>query len=206
MLQQVIDTEPDNEMAWLWLSGLMTTNEQKRACLEKVLQVNPEHVYARAGLTRLQEAPQLDADIMEARLAFVTSASASTSTASVPVTASAPTIKPESKQINSPRPFNGRAEQPLSQTIEAGKSIRPNSISSPTLPDSSSAPPPNPDEPICPACDKRVSPAAKMCPYCFMPFRSIEELLGNQNKVAASAAARRKRRGILAYLGFAIAS
>jgi hypothetical protein len=97
-------------------------------------------------------------------------------------------------------------EQPLSQTIEAGKSIRPNPISSPTLPDSTSTPPPNPDEPICPACDKRVSPAAKMCPYCFMPFRSVEELLGNQKKVAASAAARRKRRGILAYLGFAIAS
>lgn len=206
MLQQVIDTEPDNEMAWLWLSGLMTTNEQKRACLEKVLQVNPEHVYARAGLTRLQEAPQFDADIMETRLAFVTSASAFTSTASVPVTASVPTIKPELKQLNSAQPSNGRAEQPLSQTIEAGQSIRPNSISSPTLPDSASTPPPNPDEPICPACDKPVSAGAKMCPYCFMPFRSVEELLGHGNQVDASAAARRKRRGILAYLGFAIAS
>lgn len=206
MLQQVIDTTPDNEMAWLWLSGLMTTNEQKRACLEKVLQFNPEHVYARAGLTRLQEASQLDADIMEARLALATSASASTSTAAIPATAAVPTVKPVPKQLSPPRHSNGRAEQPLSQTIEAGKLKRPNSISSPTMPDSASTPPPNPDEPICPACDKPVSLAAKMCPYCFMPFRSVEELLGHQNQAAASAAARRKRRGILAYLGFAIAS
>jgi thioredoxin-like negative regulator of GroEL len=58
LLEQVVQTDPDNEMAWLWLSGLMTTNQQKCVCLEQVLRTNPENVYARAGLARLQKAMQ----------------------------------------------------------------------------------------------------------------------------------------------------
>jgi hypothetical protein len=185
----------------------MTTDEQKRSCLEKVLEVNPEHVYARAGLMRLQDAPPLDADDAEARLAFATSGSPPTPAASVAATQTVPAETPEIKPLGAPRHVNGRSEQPLNHNNGTGQSDkRPNAISSPTLPDSVSVDPPSPNEPICPACDKPVSHTAKMCPYCFMPFRSVEELLGPQNPSVASEAARNKRRGILAYLGFAIAS
>ncbi len=61
LLQQVVKTDPGNEMAWLWLSGLVATSRQKRACLEQVLRANPENVYARAGLVRLQDTPQVQA-------------------------------------------------------------------------------------------------------------------------------------------------
>lgn len=72
-LQRVIQSDPGNEMAWLWLSGLMTTNEHKRACLERVLQANPENAYARASLVRLQDTPQTDADALDFGLDFAPS-------------------------------------------------------------------------------------------------------------------------------------
>jgi len=57
LLQQVVKADANNEMAWLWLSGLVATAVQKQACLEQVLRVNPENIYARASLARLQGAP-----------------------------------------------------------------------------------------------------------------------------------------------------
>ena len=73
LLQQVVKADPGNEMAWLWLSGLVATNKQKRACLEQVLRANPENTYARAGLARLHKAPYVETDKLEERLASVTS-------------------------------------------------------------------------------------------------------------------------------------
>jgi regulator of sirC expression with transglutaminase-like and TPR domain len=69
----VVQVDPDNEMAWLWLSGLMTTKKHKRACLERVLQANPENAYARASLVRLQDTPQVDASALEFFLEFIPS-------------------------------------------------------------------------------------------------------------------------------------
>lgn len=72
-LHSVVQADPGNEMAWLWLSGLATTNEHKRACLERVLQANPENAYARASLVRLQDTPQTDADALDFGLDFAPS-------------------------------------------------------------------------------------------------------------------------------------
>jgi len=73
LLKQVIQANSKDEMAWLWLSGLMETNSQKRTCLERVLQINPQNVYARAGLKRLKSTlpptTESEADILNARLA-----------------------------------------------------------------------------------------------------------------------------------------
>jgi hypothetical protein len=59
VLRQVVNGDPTNEMAWLWLSGLVESDDQKRNCFEQVLRANPDNVYARAGLARLQRVPQL---------------------------------------------------------------------------------------------------------------------------------------------------
>jgi hypothetical protein len=207
MLQQVIKAQPDNEMAWLWLSGLMTTDEQKRACLEKVLEANPENVYARAGLTRLQDMPQIETGVLEACLDFVTSEGVSAPPIPAPATEAVQSVKPAVKRLNPTRPTNENQEQQPSQELEAAtpgdamqRSIPAQSRPAPK-PASSSA------ELMCPACDEPVSPTAKMCPYCFMPFKSVEELLGIHNQApspAAPSATSRKRRGILAFLGFSI--
>jgi Tfp pilus assembly protein PilF len=65
LLHRVVQVDPGSEMAWLWLSGLMSTNGHKRACLERVLQANPENAYARASLVRLQNTPKTDTGALE---------------------------------------------------------------------------------------------------------------------------------------------
>ena len=84
LLKQVIQANPKNEMAWLWLSGLMETNAQKRTCLERVLQINPKNVYAQAGLKRLKNtfpvSSESEADILNARLASLTTNASSVAT------------------------------------------------------------------------------------------------------------------------------
>ncbi len=85
LLHQVIQANPKDEMAWLWMSGLVETNAQKRTCLERVLKVNPQNTYARAGLKRLQNTipstTESEANILNTRLA---SLSDNTSRAAAP--------------------------------------------------------------------------------------------------------------------------
>lgn len=207
MLEQVVESEPGNEMAWLWLSGLMTTIQQKRACLERVLQANPENVYARAGLTRLQDASLAEADILEARLASVTSGHVSASLNPAPGTETTQTVQAALVPQESAQPTNGREEQ---QPWEGPAAVNPTEAFEVPIPELSQpayASLPNPAEPTCPACDEPISHTAKMCPYCLMPLRSVEELLGDRDQTSASAEAsssKQRRRGILGYLGFSI--
>jgi hypothetical protein len=56
LLKQVVQQDQHNETAWLWLSGAVDTDEQRRYCLEKVLEINPGNGMAQRGLERL-EAP-----------------------------------------------------------------------------------------------------------------------------------------------------
>ena len=47
-LARAIKLDGRNEQAWLWLSGVVETDEQRRVCLEKVLAINPENAHAQA--------------------------------------------------------------------------------------------------------------------------------------------------------------
>jgi hypothetical protein len=58
LLAQVVQQDQRNETAWLWLSGAVDTDEQRRYCLENVLKVNPANVMARRGLERLEVLPR----------------------------------------------------------------------------------------------------------------------------------------------------
>ncbi len=52
-LAEVIRSDPRNEAAWLWMSAATDSDEQRRACLERVLAINPDNPTARLGLARL---------------------------------------------------------------------------------------------------------------------------------------------------------
>jgi hypothetical protein len=204
ILQQVIEADPSNEMAWLWLSGLMTTNQQKRACLEQVLEANPENVYARAGLARLPDEPSLAEDEVEARLASVTSSYVTSPSIAASMDGMDLEVQPKLKRLKSPPPSNGRSKSRKNGMQRANGQAAPNPAASPTLFESDSTPLPSPAELRCPACDEPISPKAKMCPYCFMPFKSLDELLGRDDQSvdgAAASSSRRKRKGILGHLG-----
>jgi tetratricopeptide (TPR) repeat protein len=55
LLLRVIATNERNEQAWLWLSGVVESDEDRLICLENVLALDPDNVRARAGLRWLQE-------------------------------------------------------------------------------------------------------------------------------------------------------
>jgi tetratricopeptide (TPR) repeat protein len=45
--------EPNNEQAWWWLAACVDTEQQKRECFERLLNINPNHHDARAALRAL---------------------------------------------------------------------------------------------------------------------------------------------------------
>jgi len=50
LLTQVVERDPHNEMAWMWLSGVVQEPEEQQICLENVLVINPQNDKARRGL------------------------------------------------------------------------------------------------------------------------------------------------------------
>lgn len=55
-LTAVISADEQNEKAWLWLSGAVDSNDDRRICLENVLTINPNNATAKRGLTKLPPA------------------------------------------------------------------------------------------------------------------------------------------------------
>ena len=49
-LMQVVEADENNEQAWLWLSGVVESLEDKQVCLENVLALNPDSDPAKRGL------------------------------------------------------------------------------------------------------------------------------------------------------------
>ena len=58
LLLQVLEQEPSNVRAWLWLSGVVDTPGEKELCLEQVISIDPDHSAARRGLVFLWEQRQ----------------------------------------------------------------------------------------------------------------------------------------------------
>ena len=52
-LAEVIRSEPRNETAWLWMTAAVDSKDQRKQCLEKVLDINPNNEQARAGLSKM---------------------------------------------------------------------------------------------------------------------------------------------------------
>lgn len=53
LLAKVLQQDPSNEAAWIWMSGTVEDIDQRRYCLEKALEINPANTAAQAGLLRL---------------------------------------------------------------------------------------------------------------------------------------------------------
>jgi len=53
LLCQVIDLDERNEMAWLWLSGVVDSLDDREVCLENVLSLEPDNAMAHKGLELL---------------------------------------------------------------------------------------------------------------------------------------------------------
>jgi hypothetical protein len=53
LLAQLVEQEPRHELGWLWLSGAVDTDADRRICLENVLAINPNNEIAKRGLPSL---------------------------------------------------------------------------------------------------------------------------------------------------------
>ena len=53
ILKEIIQTEPGNENAWLWLYSCVDRPEQKKYCLQQALKINPSNQNARQALSKL---------------------------------------------------------------------------------------------------------------------------------------------------------
>jgi tetratricopeptide (TPR) repeat protein len=54
LLSAVLELDPENELAWLWMSAVVS-DDDKIVCLENVLTINPANELARLGLESLLE-------------------------------------------------------------------------------------------------------------------------------------------------------
>ena len=55
LLSQVLQQDPNNEQAWMWLYQVVDSSSQKRECVQRVLSINPESqwaAYARGQLSQ----------------------------------------------------------------------------------------------------------------------------------------------------------
>lgn len=55
LLVEIVKTEPNRELAWLWLARVANDDEHRRRCLAQVLALNPENSYAQQGWAWLEE-------------------------------------------------------------------------------------------------------------------------------------------------------
>lgn len=53
LLEKAIELDDYNEQAWMWLSAVVETDEEKKTCLENVLVINPDNEEASRGLKML---------------------------------------------------------------------------------------------------------------------------------------------------------
>jgi tetratricopeptide (TPR) repeat protein len=62
LLIRVVAHDDQNAQAWLWLSGVVESLEDRKVCLENVLGIDPDNAAARKGLTwvqrQMQEQPE----------------------------------------------------------------------------------------------------------------------------------------------------
>jgi hypothetical protein len=54
LLTHLVERDPRNEQAWMWLSGVVSDPEEQQICLENVLVINPANDKARKGLEYLR--------------------------------------------------------------------------------------------------------------------------------------------------------
>ena len=60
LLLEVVEADPHNETAWMWLSGLVDTLEDRMIACENVLTINPANEKVRAYLAELQRQSQAE--------------------------------------------------------------------------------------------------------------------------------------------------
>jgi hypothetical protein len=72
LLERVIEQDPRNDRAWVWLSGCVEDAMQRRICLQQALAANPKNQAALDGMQALEgklvQASDMRPSLLESRL------------------------------------------------------------------------------------------------------------------------------------------
>jgi len=75
LLERVLEQAPQNDRAWVWLSGCVEDPMQRRVCLQQALRANPDNQAALDGMRVLQgelvAASDFPPSLLESRLAAI---------------------------------------------------------------------------------------------------------------------------------------
>lgn len=55
LLIEVLKSNPRSETAWLWMTQVVSSNDERIKCLQQVLDINPNNELAKRGLATLQK-------------------------------------------------------------------------------------------------------------------------------------------------------
>ncbi len=115
LLEALLEEEPNNETAWLWMTDVVASDFEKRMCLERVLTINPKNLPAKEGLRRLApQPPPLSTPMANSPEPLQNSVG---SLGAAAAGALGPTPKAES--INSPAPSAAVLSSPSARTSSA---------------------------------------------------------------------------------------
>jgi hypothetical protein len=62
LLSEVLQADPNNEEAWLWLASVAGTPEQRTHCLQRVIALNPDNQWAAEQLAEMEQQPSAPAE------------------------------------------------------------------------------------------------------------------------------------------------
>ncbi len=75
LLERVLEQDPKNDRAWVWLSGCVEDPRQRRICLQQALNANPNNQAALDGMQVLEgnlvQASQVPPSLLESRLSAI---------------------------------------------------------------------------------------------------------------------------------------
>jgi hypothetical protein len=75
LLEKILESDPRNDWAWVWLSGCVQDPLQRRICLQQALKVNPQNTAAQDGIKvldgELTQASSAAPSLLESRLAAI---------------------------------------------------------------------------------------------------------------------------------------
>ncbi len=125
LLERILESDPRNEWAWIWLSGCVEGALQRRVCLQQALKISPDNQAALDGMKvldgELVQMPDAAPSLLESRLAAIGMGESGTSVpAGVPVaTAGNPTAHPAS-QARAGEPVRPEGIAPASPPRQRG--------------------------------------------------------------------------------------
>ncbi|MFB0534565.1 MAG: tetratricopeptide repeat protein [Anaerolineae bacterium] len=143
LLMHVVEQDEENALAWLWLSGVVDSLDDREICLENVLALDPDNDVARKGLAFVRKQKEIQAP------------------------SSAETMPPSASLPESP--VAARAERPATL---AAAILRDDFARRRPPPEPEPEPPPTPpqdefDNPyLCPYCAAQTYPDDRKCQAC----------------------------------------